>query len=428
MGHKQIPAEALINLRQRLDLLPSRCQERSILMKETAALYGVSRATLYRLLRQHSRPKAINRSDSGTPRKLSPTEMELYCEIIAAMKIRTSNKKGRHLSTARAIELLTEYGMDTPNGFVQPIKRLLNKTTVNRYLKKWGYDHIAMTRQPTAVSFQAEHSNDCWHFDLSPSDLKHLKQPLWVEPGKGNPVLMLYSVVDDRSGVCYQEYHCVYGEDVEAALRFLFNAMTAKGMDGFPFQGIPKMIYTDNGPIGKSRVFQNVMECLGIKLATHLPAGKDGRRVTARSKGKVERPFRTVKEAHETLYHFIEWLLSKCVQKNTKITDVIEAAAIDLLATRLRTPLQIEQHLTLAFESAYLLGEKPVSLAIVESILSKQIDDLEPTLTRHGYDANSLAEQFNAKPAEIKLWFRGQLDPVRIRELHSQMLAAGLPL
>jgi hypothetical protein len=29
-----------------------------------------------------------------------------------------------------------------------------------------------------------------------------------------------------------------------------------------------------------------------------------GRRVTARSKGKVERPFRTVKEAHETLYHF----------------------------------------------------------------------------------------------------------------------------
>ncbi len=47
-----------------------------------------------------------------------------------------------------------------------------------------------------------------------------------------------------------------------------------------------------------------MLECLGIRLMTHLPAGKDGRRVTARSKGKVERPFRTVKEAHETLYHF----------------------------------------------------------------------------------------------------------------------------
>lgn len=37
----------------------------------------------------------------------------------------------------------------------------------------------------------------------------------------------------------------------------------------------------------------------------------------------------------------------------------------------------------------------------------KQIDDLEPTLTRHGYDVTGLAEQFNAKPAEIKLLFRG---------------------
>lgn len=99
-----------------------------------------------------------------------------------------------------------------------------------------------------------------------------------------------------------------------------------------------------------------------------------------------------------------------------------------MLATRLRTPLQIEQHLTLAFEAAYLLGEKSVTPAIVELVLSKQIDDLEPTLTRHGYNVSSLAEQFNAKPAEIKLLFRGQLEPVRVRELQNLMLAAGLPI
>jgi hypothetical protein len=92
------------------------------------------------------------------------------------------------------------------------------------------------------------------------------------------------------------------------------------------------------------------------------------------------------------------------------------------------TPLQIEQHLTLAFEAAYLFGEKPVTTAIVESVLSKQIDDLEPTLTRHGYDVRSLAEQFNAKQSDIKALFRGQLDPVRTRELQEQMLAAGLPI
>lgn len=96
-------------------------------------------------------------------------------------------------------------------------------------------------------------------------------------------------------------------------------------MDGFPFCGRPKMIYLDNGPIAKSRVFQNVMDRLDITWQTHLPAGKDGRRVTARSKGKVERPFRTVKEAHEVLYHFHkpqneteanQWLLNYLLNYN----------------------------------------------------------------------------------------------------------------
>jgi hypothetical protein len=53
-----------------------------------------------------------------------------------------------------------------------------------------------------------------------------VKKPLWVKEEKGHPTLMLYSVVDDCSGVAYCEYHCVYGEDAETALRFLFNAMS----------------------------------------------------------------------------------------------------------------------------------------------------------------------------------------------------------
>ena len=97
---------------------------------------------------------------------------------------------------------------------------------------------------------------------------------------------MLYSVVDDRSGVCYQEYRCVYGEDVEAALRFLFNAMAPKPEAGFAFQGIPEALYLDNGPIAKSRVFNAVMDRLGVRVMTHLPAGKDGTRRCGRRRGR----------------------------------------------------------------------------------------------------------------------------------------------
>ena len=152
------------------------------------------------------------------------------------------------------------------------------------------------------MRFEASHSNELWHFDMSPSDLKKIPQPEWVETGKGTPTLMLFSVVDDRGGAGYQEYRCVYGEDAESALKFLFNAMSQK--QETPLQGIPEQIYLDNGPVARSGVFQTVMEQLGVAIMTHMPAGKDGRRPTARSKGKVERPFRTVKEAHETLYHF----------------------------------------------------------------------------------------------------------------------------
>ena len=323
---RQIPAETLVSLRQRLDALPVRCRERRELVESTARLFGVSDDTLYRALRRRVHVSSNHRADRGKPRKLSVAEMERYCEVIAAFKVRTLNKKGRHVSTKRAVEILEECGMCVNNEIIKPPVGRLTVPTVNRYLKLWGYDHRTLLRESPAARFQAEYSNQCWHFDLSPSDLKHLeKPPAWVDPARGNPILMLYSVADDRSGVCYQEYHCVYGEDTEAALRFLFTAMSPKPFANFPFQGIPDMIYLDNGPISKNRTFRNVMECLGVKVMNHPPKGADERKTTARAKGKVERPFRTVKESLETLYHFIEpqteveanrWLLNYLLTYN----------------------------------------------------------------------------------------------------------------
>jgi hypothetical protein len=306
MRRKSIPVETIIELRQRLERLPPRSSARRIVIVETAELYGVSPETVYRSLRQHVLPQSVRRTDCGQPRVMPKQTLLRYCEVIAALKVRTTNGQGRHLSTVQAIRLLEEHGINTDDGYLKAPPGLLKKTTVNRYLAEWGYDREKLSRQPPAVRFEAEYSNQCWHFDLSSSDLKRLKNAVENEPGRGKPLLMLYSVVDDRSGVSYQEYHEVYGEDTGAALKFLFNAMSAKQTADFPFQGIPSMIYMDNGPIGRSSVFQKVMNYLGVEVRTHVPKGKDGRRVTARAKGKVERPFRTVKEMHETLYHLHE--------------------------------------------------------------------------------------------------------------------------
>ena len=127
-----IPAEALLDLRRRLDDLPPRHAGRRSLVDDAAGLFGVSRAMLYRALSGLLRPQGLRRADRGEPRKIDRRKLEHYCEIIAALKLRTSNLKGRHLSTARCIELLEAHGVETPQGLVQAPEGLLHKTTVNR--------------------------------------------------------------------------------------------------------------------------------------------------------------------------------------------------------------------------------------------------------------------------------------------------------
>src|SRR5271166_6850369 len=68
MPKKQLVAEVLIDLHRRLSTLPTRSHERRMIMQETANLYGVSEQTLYRALAQRARPRALRRSDRGTPR------------------------------------------------------------------------------------------------------------------------------------------------------------------------------------------------------------------------------------------------------------------------------------------------------------------------------------------------------------------------
>ena len=84
-----------------------------------------------------------------------------------------------------------------------------------------------------------------------------------------------------------------------------------------------------------------------------------------------------------------------------KIEAVITDEAMVFLSSKLSTPLQFETYLTRSFEEGYKVGQKPVTVEVIASILAKDIDELEPRLTRHGYNAKVLAEVLNAKPREI---------------------------
>ena len=70
----------------------------------------------------------------------------------------------------------------------------------------------------------------------------------------------------------------------------------------------------------------------------------------------------------------IIWLIATCAAEGADIDDIFDPAAVDLLASRLRTPLQIE--LTLALETGYQAGlDRQCQL---QSIWARQGDDCDP--------------------------------------------------
>lgn len=166
---------------------------------------------------------------------------------------------------------------------------------------------------------------------------------------------------------------------------------------------------------------------LSIVLAGHPKLKNDLQRPTMEEVGFRTEVF-SLDRITGSQREYIQWLLTCCTQGRAKAESILTEEAIDLLATKLRTPLQVQRYLTLALEAAYQVGEKPVSPEVVESVLSRQIDELEPTLTRNGYRLKDLIEQFDAKPAEIKALFSNTLEPTRTAELRDKMLRAGLPI
>jgi type II secretory pathway predicted ATPase ExeA len=168
-------------------------------------------------------------------------------------------------------------------------------------------------------------------------------------------------------------------------------------------------------------------EKLSVVLIGHPKLGNDLQRLTMEEIGYRTNIF-TLDGITGSRREYIAWLLDACTDSRVDSESILTAEAVDFLASRLRTPLQIQRHLSLALETNYRTGGAPVSADLLEEMLSKQFDDLEPTLVRNGYRVKDLVEQFDLKAAEVKAFLNGRIDPKRASELEDRMLAAGLPL
>jgi hypothetical protein len=297
---KKIPLEILFQLDEKIINLSNNGAARRMLIQETANIYNLAESTVYRQLKGLSIHPDVRkpRKDKGCIRILSQVEFYYYCQIIAALKIASCNKQSHMISTSACIKRLESGEVTIKGKQINVQKNVLKLSTINKYLIQYYIAPKDIFAEPMVNHFQAKFANQCWQFDITPSELHRLPEQHPDDPRR----IMLFSVVDDNSGITYSKYYYAAGEDTLTALDFLYHAFAKITTYNNELYGIPDFLYTDNGSFIKSRLFIRVMEKMGVKILSHLPKGKGGRKTTARSKGKSERNHRSIKSGLEPIY------------------------------------------------------------------------------------------------------------------------------
>jgi type II secretory pathway predicted ATPase ExeA len=123
---------------------------------------------------------------------------------------------------------------------------------------------------------------------------------------------------------------------------------------------------------------------------------------------------------------YLAWLLETCMEPGHEA--LLTPAAVERLADALATPLQMEQYLTLVLEAAYRADQTPVTPDLIDTVLAKGLNDLEPTLARYGYNARAVADLLHVRSTEVHALLRGRLPAGRAQELQHELRAVGIPL
>ena len=163
--------------------------ERGRLMAAAAELYGVSRATLYRQLREHRRPRPAHRADRGRPRAMLAGDARALLRARRRPQGADGEPQGAPALDRARHRVARAARRRDAGGSRASARGLLKRATVDRYLALWGLDHDRLTRPPPAVRFEARHGNALWQLDLSPSDLKQVESPELgrARPGRADP-------------------------------------------------------------------------------------------------------------------------------------------------------------------------------------------------------------------------------------------------
>jgi type II secretory pathway predicted ATPase ExeA len=110
---------------------------------------------------------------------------------------------------------------------------------------------------------------------------------------------------------------------------------------------------------------------LSVILAGHPKLRNDLRRPTMEEIGYRTDIF-TLDGIAGSQRDYIHWLLGVSTGNKVESESILAADAVNMLATELRTPLQVQLHLTLELEAGYQTDEKPEQLAVSRFVIDGQ--------------------------------------------------------
>jgi transposase InsO family protein len=211
-------------------------------------LYKESGAKLDALVNQQ-------RSDRGNSRVIDQETG------LALIRLRKELPKA---TVARLIETMQNRKLISPDSSLAP-------ATVWRFLKQHGMVKMDSSVPEDRRKFEAELPNDLWQ-----SDCMH--GPSVLHEGKRRKTYLLAFIDDHSRLIPHAEFYL--SESLDCYIKALEQAISTRGL--------PRKLYTDNGPAFRSHHLEFITASLGIALVHARPYKPQG-------KGKIERFFRTVR-------------------------------------------------------------------------------------------------------------------------------------
>ncbi len=251
-------------------------------VKALAAHYGVTEQTIYRWAALRGISRRRTKSTKGKSRVDRAATVAVGAATLAC---RRTNKQFA-LPASDAIEILEDSGI------------IATDVTPGWFLARMRQEAVSirdLARPAPHVRLLSDHPNHVWQFDVTnclqyflddrrgmeerDEELELSKNRISKTLKSMRRELLRYAVVDHCTGAFYFRYFYASGERAIDGAQFLFEAMRPK--QGYPFHGVPLMLYADRGSIVAAKANQRLFESLRIRLETHLPGNP-------RAKGAIE--------------------------------------------------------------------------------------------------------------------------------------------